>query len=256
MIAVAGRGINPLQLIEESSLTPLQRKILLGLAHSEGLYFYPSYQPLFFELSFREETVNAAKELEATPAGFSTFATSKCNPEYWVLTREGGFRLKEGVPPDTALLDIFTNGEAYAFECATAVVIVLYRAALTLLGRDPFNRLFANLYLRDWKVDRDLGLTTRRDVDFYPGDILYFQNPEFDPKTPHWQGENAVLLDDNLYWGHGIGIRTREEIIQFLNRHRKSGATISASMKNTATRPSYRYLARFAREQQEAVPLH
>lgn len=254
MIVIAGRGINPVHFLENTPLPLGEQKIFLAMAHSEGLYAYPSLHPLLFELRFRTETMTAARMLEETPAGFATFATSKCNPDYWNLTREGGFLLKQGVAPDEALLDIFTHGEAYAFECATAVVIVLYRAALTLLGRETFNRLFAGLYLRDWKVDRDLGLTTRRDVDFYPGDILYFANPQFDPRTPFWQGENTVLLEDNLYWGHGIGIRTREEIIQFLNRHRKPGATISAVMRNTATRPSYRYLARYAPEMQEAVP--
>ncbi|WP_028988276.1 protein-glutamine gamma-glutamyltransferase [Thermicanus aegyptius] len=255
MIGLAGLGFSPNRFLEEARLSPMEKKIFLAMLHSEGAYVYPSLHTLRFELRLREATVESAKLLDATPAGFASFAASRCNPQYWNRTREGGFRLKEGVEPATALLDIFENGEKYAFECATAVVIVLYRSVLTLLGRETFNRLFAGLYLWDWKVDRDLGLTTRKDVDYYPGDILYFANPDYDPRTPHWQGENTILLDDNLYYGHGIGITTREEIIRFLNRYRKPGSSLSAGMKNAASRPSYRYLAQFSPEIRGAVLL-
>src|SRR5690606_11785293 len=96
--------------------------------------------------------------------------------------------------PSDAIRDIFANGHLYGFECATAMIIVLYKAALDSIGEAAYNRLFANTYLYHWNVDRDLGLTTLPESRFIPGDILYFDNPEVDPSMPQWQGENVVYM--------------------------------------------------------------
>lgn len=39
------------------------------------------------------------------------------------MTDEGGFLLRSGVTPASAIRDIFRNGRQYGFECATAIVI-------------------------------------------------------------------------------------------------------------------------------------
>ncbi|MDD4495708.1 MAG: hypothetical protein PHV32_15450 [Eubacteriales bacterium] len=38
--------------------------------------------------------------------------------------------------------------------------------------------------------------------------------------TPGWQGENAIYLGENRFYGHGAGIAKSDKIIRALNRHR------------------------------------
>lgn len=211
---------------------------------------------LSFELLVRENTVKAAKSLYFSEASFATFYHSRCNSKYWLLTREGGFELKANAAPAEAIRDIFTNGAQYAFECATAMVIVLYRAVLDTLGDTVFNRLFSNLYLWDWHFDFDLRLTWNVPQAYYPGDIRYFKNPEVDPKTPYWQGENVVDLGGGLYYGHGLGIRSAKEMIAALNQRRRPGATRSAYLMDEAARPGYAYLSQFTRHSQSEDALN
>ncbi|MEF3309356.1 hypothetical protein PV433_10630 [Paenibacillus sp. GYB004] len=45
----------------------------------------------------------------------------RANREYWERMSNGGFLLRRGVYPSEAILDIISNGRAYAFECATAM---------------------------------------------------------------------------------------------------------------------------------------
>ncbi|WP_308218774.1 hypothetical protein [Bacillus cereus group sp. BfR-BA-01347] len=64
------------------------------------------------------------------------------------------------------------------------------------------------MYLYSWHFDPDLGLKTIYINHFLPGDVVYFNNPDFHPQTPWWIGENAVVLGDGTYFGHGLGIKT------------------------------------------------
>lgn len=106
--------------------------------------------------------------------------------------------------------------------------------------------MFSNLLLYDWHVDEDLGIKTKKGEDYLPGDCLYFKNPDFDPQTPQWQGENTIYLGNGLHYGHGIGIKTKEEIIDTLNRKRKRNATKSAYLLPQTTRVNFIYLSQFA----------
>jgi protein-glutamine gamma-glutamyltransferase len=200
-----------------------------------------------FEQQLRGNIVAAAKELNDSRVSFAVFAKSKCNPDYWNRTGDGGFQLKEQVLPADAIRDIYLNGRLYAFECATAMVIVLYKAVLDSIVEQQFNTLFTNLYLHSWQYDQDLRLTTLNiNRENLPGDILYFKNPDFSPETPQWRGLNVVKMDQKLYYGHGLGITTAENVIAKLNQHRKSGSTTSAYLLPQATYPDFTYLSQFA----------
>jgi protein-glutamine gamma-glutamyltransferase len=75
-----------------------------------------------------------------------------------------------------------------------------------------------------------------------PGDVVYFKNPDHDPDKPEWQGENAVLLGNNSYYGHGLGIKGAEGMIASLNRERVPGSRISAYLTDEALHPDFAYL--------------
>jgi protein-glutamine gamma-glutamyltransferase len=132
----------------------------------------------------------------------------------------------------------------YGTECATAIVIVYYLALVEVLPAELFDQLFSDIYLMDWKyLDKDLGVGTYYGVnDSLPGDCLYFKNPDVNPDTPEWQGENVIKLIGGYYYGHGIGIKTADEIIRELNRNRIRDSVNSAYLMDMIVKPDFNYL--------------
>ncbi|MEI7024985.1 protein-glutamine gamma-glutamyltransferase [Paenibacillus sp. y28] len=245
MIAVAGTTLGSDFLAQFDGI---ERKILNTLAASPITYRYDSTQDLLFELKLREEIIQASRDLYESRVSFATFEKSRCNTYYWQRTSDGGFKLRPGVRPSDAIRDIYRNGESYGFECATAMLIVIYKAVLESIDDAKFDELFGGLFLHDWQSDEDLGLTTTNPRDTLPGDARYFKNPDVRPSEMEWQGENVIDMGDGTYYGHGIGIKNKAGIIEELNRHRKRGSTRSAYLLGQATRPDFAYLAGFSDE--------
>jgi protein-glutamine gamma-glutamyltransferase len=229
--------------IDISTLPLLEKEIFLLKNKSNIHYMYDSIEELKFELKLRSQIIAAARSLNSSKVGFATFKTSRCNDQYWSLTAKGGFQLKKEVLPSHAIQDIFINGHEYAFECATAIAIVLYKAVLGCISENRFNVLFADMLLWDWNFDSDLRLISiNSNKETYPGDILYFKNPDYSPETPQWQGESVVKLGEDLYYGHGIGIKNANEIINKLNSLRKPDSQQSAFLFEQASFPDFKYL--------------
>ncbi|GHH96890.1 protein-glutamine gamma-glutamyltransferase [Neobacillus kokaensis] len=214
--------------------------IIKQMGSYQQVYQYQTIQELKFELFFRSNIMKAARELNSSGAKFTTFSYAFPNKKYWDRLSNGGFLLKNNVSPSTAILDILKNGKLYAFECSTAIAIVLYIATLYSIGSSRFDFLFTRLYLMDWQFDDDLPIHQKNGDDYLPGDVLHFNNPDFDPKQPHWRAENVVYFGDDQYYGHGVGIRNSRTIIDFLNKKRKPYPKISAYLMNMITRPDYK----------------
>jgi protein-glutamine gamma-glutamyltransferase len=243
MIQIAGV---PFLLDEKWQLGNIEKKIIHTLNLAAVNYSYNTNGELLFELKVRKNIIKSAEELNQSKAVFRSFKNARCNPKYWQLTAAGGFLLKPGVRPADAILDIYRNGTLYAFECATATIIIFYHTVLNIIGTNLFNFLFQNLYLYSWHTDSDLRIYTFYSNHFIPGDFVYFNNPDFNPKTPWFRGLSAVLLDDGKYFGHGFSIRTADQIIQELNKKRKPDSHQSAYLTTLVTRPSFNHLARLA----------
>jgi len=245
MIKIGSNIINPDRLINEYSPGSIEQKTIEILSTSSEVYEYDSINQLKFELNLRMNIVKAAVELNNSDFSFRTFRKSQCNPEYWTRTDEGGFLIKEDVKPFDAINDILVNSSKYGTECATAIVIVYYLALARVFPEKLFNEMFPDLYLMNWKsLDEDLGIYTDREPkDYLPGDCRYFKNPDVDPLTPEWQGENVIDLGNGTYYGHGIGIENAEGIITALNRHRMSDEAESAHLMDSVIRPSFKYLS-------------
>lgn len=261
MIVIAGRPANPAALAAEWGLNAVQRETVRIMANSDEVFEYSTPDLLQFELKMRDHLVRSALALNESGLAFSTFENSYANPAYWRRTEQGGFRLREGVLPSRGIINIFQEGNKYATECATAMVVIIYHAVLQSIRLPDFERLFADILLYDWRYDQDLDLQTVRTNTFLPGDVIYFANPDYNRATPQWQGENAVVLGNGRYYGHGAGIKSANGMIEFLNGHRREGAMRSAYLVNQATRPGFEYLfpynngrpvARLTRHSEEA----
>jgi len=226
-----------------ANLPETEANIYEELQKSDLPHYYRSWQSLNFELLLRRNIIESAKELAKSGAEFTVFYNSKFNEQFWTKTYRG-YRLKPFAQPSEAIEDIFKNGKKYGFECSTAIVIIYYYAVLKSINRSAFNQLFQNLLVWDWSYDEDLRIITKVGTEFIPGDVLYFHNPDF--LHPVWIGENAVYLGRNQYFGHGVGIGTKEEMIKALNTLRKPNAKKSAYLLSQYSRLDFDYLSRFA----------
>jgi protein-glutamine gamma-glutamyltransferase len=246
MIRVAGKELDAATLSGLYPASSLEGRIAEQMSKSSEVYDYESIDQLKFELRLRNSIVNASKELDKSSFAFKVFRKSKCNHDFWKRTDEGGFLLQSGVKPSDAIRDIFTNSSQYGTECSTAMVIVYYKALLDILPEDLFNKMFSDIYLMNWQhLDSDLGLTTfNKPADYLPGDARYFKNPDVDPLTPEWQGENVFDLGGGRYYGHGIGITDADRIIHALNGARIESSHKSAYLMETAERLNSKNLAK------------
>lgn len=217
MIVISDNEVRQTDVDAEYEEKSVERKIINALASSSQQYPYDSLDQLKFELQLRKEIIVASHELDQSRLNFAVFRKTKCNPAYWDRTEDGGFVLKDDVKPSDAILDIFKNGSQYSTECATAMMIVYYRALMNVYSENLFNKSFPKIELMNWhridKLLREAGLMKQRE-DYLPGDRRYFKNPDVNPLTPQWQGENVIDLGNGLYYGHGIGIHEADIIIQ------------------------------------------
>ncbi|MDE3838289.1 protein-glutamine gamma-glutamyltransferase [Bacillus methanolicus] len=244
MIRIRMLGLNSQSTI--SNLRGKQKEIYNAIENSPFMFEYDTANQLLFELKVRENIINASIDLSKSKAVFSSFRTSGFNPAYWIRGNRG-YLLRYDVQPADAIEDIFINSQYYGFECSTAIVIIFYKAVLESIDRRIFNYLFQNLLVWDWNYDRDLQIITLPGDDFIPGDVVYFYNPDF--KQPIWMGENAVFLGDGKYFGHGIGIRTAEQMVEALNTRRRENAKRTAYLLEQYSRLNFSTLERFAKNQ-------
>jgi protein-glutamine gamma-glutamyltransferase len=229
---------------ELQRLSGKQREIYEYLDRSLTLFEYDTTFQLLFELRLRENIIDAAMKLKDSGVAFTSFTYSKFNPAYWIKV-PSGYLLRPNVLPSTAINDIYSNGQEYGFECSTAMVIIFYKAVLDSIRVVDFNSLFGGLLVWNWNYDPDMAIITLEGNEFIPGDVVYFMNPDFD--KPIWRGENAVYLGKGLYYGHGIGIGTADEMVKALNTLRKEGAVTSAFMLQQHSRLNFKFLSQFSR---------
>lgn len=246
MIRISGSLVEIDPLLNKYTAAKIETEIIKTLHSSSTLYDYDSMKEFAFELTLRNSIVKASKDLAKTKFTFKAFKEAYCNSDYWKLTSAGGFLLKTGVKSSTAILDIYSNSSKYATECATAIVIVYFKALVDVLSEKLFLKLFPDIYLYSWMhLDPDLGIYDfENPPDFLPGDCRYFMNPEHDVDKPEWQGENAIDLGNRDFYGHGIGIASDKQIIKELNSLRKHGSKTSAYLMNSAKRPNFKHLAK------------
>lgn len=239
MIQIAGMPFRP----NELNVGSLEKEIIQQMSDNRFLYSYPSIHVFLFELDLRKNIIESSRDMSNSQSLFTIFQYARCNDTYWQLTNTGGFLLKPNATPADAILDIYNNSSQYAFECATACIIVFYHAVLKSIGKPLFNSFFRSIYLYSWHSDPDLGISTSYGDQILPGDVVYFKNPDFSPNTPWYRGINAVTMNDGNFFGHGLRIKTAEELIEFLNTQRRPDGVQSAYLTRLVTSPSFQRLS-------------
>ncbi len=244
MISIGGNMVSDDWLKTRLGNDDIKIQIANNMQSLDNVFTFENEKLFDFEVAARKELVKASERLHNSFFSFKLFINSICNERYWERTQEGGFRLKKDVKPHEAVRDILRNSRMYGTECATAIVIVFYLALVEVMPVELFDRLFSDIYLMDWKyLDSDLGVRTYRGVkNALPGDCLYFKNPDVNPDTPEWQGENVIVLLNNYYYGHGIGINKAELIIRALNRNRINNPQQSAYLMDQIVKIDFEYL--------------
>ncbi len=254
MIIISNNTYKSDTFINEYKPNNIEKDIIRKMDLSKEKYEYNSVNQLQFELKLRKYIVIAAIKLNEGDMSFKTFRKSICNHDYWDRTDEGGFILKKGINPSEAIEDISINSSKYGTECATAMIIIYYQALLNIFAEKLFNELFPEIQLMNWHyMDRMLEEAgyLEKQSDYFPGDRRYFDNPDVNPLKPEWQGENVIDLGNGIYFGHGIGIETANEIISDLNELRIEGAKISSYLLDSAARLDFKALA----ERAESTPV-
>lgn len=245
MLLIGGQSPEQEELLSRFPGGAPEREMLKILMDGPESHRYDSLEELLFELSLRREIIRAANDLYRSGMGFEIFQNSRANDEFWERKNDGGFALKKGVKPADAIRDIFRNGRKYSTECATAMVILYYRAVLEVFGEELFNSTFPKIYLMNWhRLDpllREVGLP-RHVTDHLPGDRRYFANPDVNPETPQWQGENVIDLGKGIFYGHGVGRNDADYFITALNGNRREDAQREAYLMDQAARPDFRRL--------------
>lgn len=242
MITISGRPAAAGELENNYPAGSIERGIVETMEQSPHSYSFKLPAEFDFMVKMRAATVKSAVELYNSGLEFAVFRKSRCNEEFWVRTDDGGFKLKPGAKPASAIRDIFQNGSLYATECATAIIIIFYNAALSMYPEKLFNETFPDIMLMNWHYVDPLfqGIGSLQEYhDYFPGDRRYFKNPDVNPKTPEWQGENVIALVGGKYYGHGLGIYGEQEIINELNRNRVKYPEESAYLMDGAGRPDY-----------------
>ncbi len=257
MIDILGNDFDINEILNQYSPRSIGRKIINNMDSSNTTYYFKSIDQFKFEIDLRISIIRASVKLHRSRMSFEVFRKSRCNTDFWTRSNDGGFIIKTRVKPSDAINDIFVNGEKYGTECSTAIVIVYYKALVDIFPKKLFNEVFPFIRLMNWRyIDNDLDLIYYENAtDYFPGDCRYFKNPDVNPLTPEWQGENAIYLRDNLYYGHGIGIVPDRVIIRALNSNRKENSTKSAYLLDSAIRPDFKYLANIYNKYNSISPL-
>lgn len=164
--------------------------------------------------------------------------------------------LKSGVKPSAALDDMVKNPNNYKFECATAIVIVHYRAMQKLLGNEKFDSVFQNMIIGPWESDEKFNaIFTSQEMDHTiqeTGIYGYYQNHDVSQEglKAGWQGENVIFINydeykkDWLCYGHPFGIEYASKIKEKLDSHRNIGSEVKSDQVPVTIEHQWRDIAK------------
>lgn len=205
--------------------------------------------------------VSACLEMHQAHHEFAIAPRQKFSSEFWrrdgQLSHFATFHLKPGAKASAAMNDVFLHPDGYRFECATALVLVYYRAIQKLIGDSDFDRIMGDLKIGPWEFEADLErflvrsgrgdqpATEARSRELTFGEYTYTKN--WAVSWWGWakgcQGQNQIRLDEDLYYAHSYELVGQGDIVARENGARVWGAKTSASMTDRQERLDPKLLA-------------
>jgi hypothetical protein len=234
---------------------PITAKTSFEIVKSNKTQKRPLGKLRFEQLLISAHVVQSAIRLDKSQVQFANYSgDDKANNKLWSMGYGGRITVRQHTSTTKAVNDVFgKNSSKYAFECATAAHLIYLNAIKDRIGAKKFDSAAPRLSVFRWdapkKTGQDLIDGTGRGgplrlsskgpfaKEVWPGDRVYFNNPHFEPSFTAGQGENTIFLGDGRYFGHGLGIKSKEQIVKKLNNLRKPGATKKAYM---ATKDNWR----------------
>lgn len=197
------------------------------------------------DLAFRKCVVDAAYALADSGASFSGSADGdKVNTALWTMGYGGKMGVRKFLAdgslgkPSAALKDIFDNGRAYGFECATAMMVIYHKAILEHVGAEAFDALFTEPRMMSffrWSIEdddfADVKTLLHKPTPLRPGSHYYYENVDASPENSAFRGENVIYLGEGKFYAHGVVgasgqyIVTEQELVRSLSSLRRAGAT-------------------------------
>jgi protein-glutamine gamma-glutamyltransferase len=209
--------------------------------HNEGnppTYSFDSKDQFETEMKVR---ANAIEGMEEVHRGCCNYPSQQnpdyINDTYWVRMGRMYFVPKSPLPQGTEASDaieaIFANGAGTRLDCWTIMVAIEYYALLQGVGKEKFNQMFpggAGIEISwrgttNWPNDTNRIFTKYKSVnlnssgELLPGDWVYFRNfRDYLRLHPggYLQGENAIYMGDGKFKGFGSGLKTENEMNQWL----------------------------------------
>lgn len=193
---------------------------------------YATKQSFINDVAFRAYHIRAARDLDKQRDGFNPTATCQgckhwygkkflaLDPNTQQQVEVTGLMSKK--PPSLAMLEIFDpkKPSMFEFECATAQVIAYDKALLDYMGAKDFDLLFSagiQLHSLVWP-----GIyPPMKPWEALPGDGVAFRNP--DSTNQAAKNENALFLGGDEYYGHDLGVLTKERMLDVLKSSVKPG---------------------------------
>jgi len=210
------------------------------------------------DATIRFHAVRAARDLAASGAEFSGgHDTDRVNKKLWTMGYGGKIQvrkfLKPGIlgSPAAAMRDIFEHGNKYAFECATAMMVIYHKAILDMVGDDVFDAMFTDpSYLKFFRWDeKDADylacerMEDGKNFELVPGSHYYYRNPN--ASDPAFGGENVLYLGKNdngehEFYGHGL-IGSSDEYIVTEKEMMDSLTALQTTHEKPPFREKFRY---------------
>jgi hypothetical protein len=108
-------------------------------------------------------------------------------------------------------------------ECFTGTVLVLGKGLITTITRKVFDAIPYTLYdianTRTIRAGKLLFSEIKTAAGAEKGDWGYVKNyDDYDATKGPWAGENVITVGNNIFWGHGVGKTTIEELKTHLQK--------------------------------------
>jgi protein-glutamine gamma-glutamyltransferase len=246
-LEVEGETITAASAYYRKTIGKTERAIIDAMMQSKTR-FVRSEKEIDLEIRFRSNMVKAAQAINDRAPMFpergENFIEAPGASKFWGPDEEGNFGRGlhyKGEPYkhsfSEAIDELWATTSGLKCDCSAALTLVYLRALRDTLGKEEFDLLWSNFQAIYKTIPRVSqrggnftpgyfnvsggppigGLADRYYTDHLPGDWSAFENKDVTPNFDWaWGAENVIVMPDDKFYGHGIGIKSREVMLDEL----------------------------------------